>query len=237
MDSAKTAVVRLSVIALLIPMLVLIARLGYHWSLARQVADCEAITRSLEQVDGLQRVPSGGILMLGRNHLARWRNVPDVLLGSDVVVRASPLYRPEAIAACFQRAVAWYQPDITVLLLEMSDASRASDDVFLALDKLLRAREHYGVSPHLVVIPPLDGPAFEAQLEQLQDFTVTLARWARAHPGVHVMPIGTRLYDATGAVDPSLYWPDGETLFATGYERLEQGLREELRTTFGSQQL
>ncbi len=237
MDSARAAVVRLSVVALLIPMVVLVARLGYHWSLARQVADCEAITRSLEQVDGVQRVASGGILMLGRNHLARWRDVPDVILGTDVVVRASPLYRTEAIADCFQRAVAWYQPNITVLLLEMSDASRAPDDVFMALDKLQRAREHYGVSPHLVIIPPLDGPAFEAQLEQLQDFTVKLARWARAQTGVYVMPIGTRLYDATGAVDPSLYWPDGETLFADGYDRLEQGLREELRTTFRSQQL
>ena len=176
MDSARAAVVRLSVVALLIPMVVLVARLGYHWSLARQVADCEAITRSLEQVDGVQRVASGGILMLGRNHLARWRDVPDVMLGTDVVVRASPLYRTEAIADCFQRAVAWYQPNITVLLLEMSDASRASDDVFMALDKLQRAREHYGVSPHLVIIPPLDGPAFETQLEQLQDFTVKLPK-------------------------------------------------------------
>lgn len=183
---------------------------------------CESVRTFLEQTDAVRISKDATVLIIGGETFSKWkfRSARDKMTPDKLRVKASPLMSPLTVSRCFERVVAHYQPITTVLFLDPDDGLGGAQATLNALDEIVEKRTYWSVSPGLVVIPPTITPALKGKADRLEEFASRLEGWASDKVGVESLNTGPLLSDASGAVDPRLFWPDGRTLNVEGCDRL-----------------
>ena len=183
---------------------------------------CESIRTFLEETDQIRVSKDASVLILGGATFTQWkfRSARDKMTPHQLRVKASPLIGPHTVARCFERTVAHYQPMTTVLFLDPEDGLAGAEATLNALDEIVQKRTYWSVSPGLVVVPPTVTPSLQGKAVQLADFETRVQTWAADKVGVETFDTAILLSDASGRVDPRLFWPDGSTLGKEGCDRL-----------------
>ena len=211
---------------LLVPVLLLplvATAISMSVDLAEPLDDsCESVRTFLEQTDAVRISKDATVLVIGGESFTRWkfRSAQGKMTPDKLRVKASPLMSPHTVARCFERAIAHYQPFTTVLFLDPEDGLEGAEATLNALDEIVDKRTYWSVSPGLVVVPPTITPALKGKTERLTAFELNLEAWAADKVGVEILDTGPLFSDASGAVDPRLFWPDGRTLGVEGCDRL-----------------
>lgn len=183
---------------------------------------CESIRTFLEETDQIRVTKDANVLILGGATFTQWkfRSARDKMTPQQLRVKASPLIGPHTVARCFERTVAHYQPMTTVLFLDPEDGLAGAEATLNALDEIVQKRTYWSVSPGLVVVPPTVTPSLQGKAVQLADFETRVQNWAADKVGVETFDTAILLSDASGRVDPRLFWPNGSTLGKAGCDRL-----------------
>lgn len=183
---------------------------------------CESVRTHLEQTDAFRVSKDATVLIIGGETFSKWkfRSAQGKITPDKLRVKASPLMSPNTVARCFERVVAHYQPITTVLFLDPEDGLEGAEATLNALDEIVDKRTYWSVSPGLVVVPPTITPSLKGKTDKLTAFELKLEAWAADKVGVQSLSTGPLFSDASGAVDPRLFWPDGKTLGVEGCDRL-----------------
>jgi hypothetical protein len=182
-------------------------------------SDCGDVTRELEVQDIAYSGATRSVLILGRDSLIRWPHGANSPWQTNAMVKASHLLHPAAVAACFQRLVAHYQPTTTLLLLEPEDIIPGSERALIALEAIAESRAYWSSSPRFVVALPFRGPRFRHGLSQWSQFEQAINA-IEGFPGLEVFDLNGPLLDHRGAPEADFYWPDGKTPSRDAYQAI-----------------
>ena len=192
------------------------------------VENCEQLTGLLEQQDLSSPVPDQGVLLIGDETLRRWRYQPKELAGANVLIRHVSGLSLERIADCFQRAVAFYRPAVTVWLPSEEELALGSDALTRHLQQIFERRSYYSVSPFLAIVLPPNTPAIPNQQQRLAATIDQLRSSMEQQTGTAVIDVSPHLAASSGLPDPTLFWPDGKTLNERGLQQMFKGLSDQL---------
>ncbi|MEY2908596.1 MAG: hypothetical protein RLZZ602_1119 [Pseudomonadota bacterium] len=192
------------------------------------VENCEQLTALLEQQDLSSSVPNQGVLLIGDERLRRWRYQPKELAGADVLTRHVSGLNLERIADCFQRAVAFYRPAITVWLPSEQELAIGNDALTRHIQQIFERRTYYSVSPFLAIAMPPNTPAIPNQQQRLAATIDLLRSSLEQQAGTALIDVSADLAASSGLPDPTLFWPDGKTLNERGLEQMFEGLSAQL---------
>ena len=222
---SRTTLMLLFILALVVPVALTSVRI-YQKQLAPEELNCDVLATTLEAIDTHSTVPRNPILIIGDTTLKHWDH-PLLTVGkNEVIIRSPKGINTSIVGECFQRVVAFYHPRVTVLFIEREELSKPSSIILEALDTIDERRNYYGVSPHLVLIPPMHVPIDGKREERSNNLRHELERWSSQHPGTRVTNISPALEDPTRrTADPKLFWPDGRTLTTEGYRRMNVFLK------------
>jgi hypothetical protein len=182
-------------------------------------SDCGDVTRELEAQDIAYAGATGSILILGRDSLIRWPHGANSPWQTDAMIKASRLLHPAAVAACFQRLVAHYQPTTTLLLLEPQDILAGSERTLMALEAIAASRIYWSSSPRFVVALPFRGPRFRPGASQWSQFEQAMNA-IEGFSGLEILDLNSALLDDRGAPEADFYWPDGKTPSREAYQAI-----------------
>jgi len=190
-------------------------------------SDCGDVTRELEAQDIAYAGATGSILILGRDSMIRWPHGANSPWQTNAMIKASHLLHPAAIAACFQRLVAHYQPTTTLLLLEPEDILAGSERTLTALESMRESRDYWSSSPRFVVALPFRGPRFRNGLSLWSKFEQAINA-IEGFPGLEILDLNGALVDNKGAPNADFYWPDGKTPSRDAYQAIFPNLAQTL---------
>ena len=181
-------------------------------------ADCEPLTQAMERQDENQSFEERSFLLLGRRTLNHWQRGVDWHNQEPLIVRSSSLITPEALGSCFQRAIAYYRPTSTLLILEPTDIVDYAVETLAAVRELMEQRDYWSTSPQLTVVLPFRGPRFKDDLQLWKDYEAAL-RTMIEFPGFSLIDPNGAVINSTGNANPDWFWPDGVTPTRDGFGR------------------
>ena len=190
-------------------------------------ADCEPLTQAMERQDENQSFDERSVLLLGRRTLDQWQRSANWHNQEPLIVRSSTLFTPEALGSCFQRAIAYYRPTSTLLILEPTDIVDYAVETLAASRELMEQRDYWSTSPQLTVVLPFRGPRFNDDLHLWNDFEAAL-RTMIEFPGFSLIDPNGAVINSTGNANPNWFWPDGVTPTRDGFGRAFSVLRQSI---------
>ena len=210
------SVISLSLI-LTLPLAALALRL-FVTSSENVTSDCEALTQAMERQDQKRSFEEHSVLLLGRRTLDHWQRSANWHNQKLLIVRSSSLFTPEALGSCFQRAIAYYRPTSTLLILEPTDIVDYAVETLAAVRELMEQRDYWSTSPQLTVVLPFRGPRFKDDLQLWKDYEAAL-RTMIEFPGFSLIDPNGAVINSTGNANPDWFWPDGVTPTRDGFGR------------------
>jgi len=210
------SVISLSLI-LTLPLAALALRL-FVTSSDNVTADCEPLTQAMERQDQKRSFDERSVLLLGRRTLDQWQRSANWHNQEPLIVRSSTLFTPEALGSCFQRAIAYYRPTSTLLILEPTDIVDYAVETLAAVRELMEQRDYWSTSPQLTVVLPFRGPRFKDDLQLWKDYEAAL-RTMIEFPGFSLIDPNGAVINSTGNANPDWFWPDGVTPTRDGFGR------------------
>ncbi len=211
--------------ALALPIAVFTTKI-YLNSHGDSAADCVSLTTTLEFQDQTQSTKDRHILLLGRRTLSQWEGSSD-WQRKPLLVRTSRAFRPRALSTCFSRAIAYYHPTTTILVLEPEDIVDDTESTIEALESLMEQRDYWSTSPQLTIMLPFRGPRFSADIHLWQNFKTELLSTIDAL-GFYLIDPNTALAGGTNTINPDWYWPDGITPTEEAYRRAYSTLAQSI---------
>jgi len=190
-------------------------------------SDCGDVTRELEAQDIAYSGATRSVLILGRDSLIRWPHGANSPWQTNAMIKASHLLHPAAVAVCFKRLVAHYQPTTTLLLLEPEDILAGSERTLTALESITESRDYWSSSPRFVVALPFRGPRFRNGLSLWSKFEQAINA-IEGFPGLEILDLNGALVDNKGAPNADFYWPDGKTPSRDAYQAIFPTLAQTL---------
>ena len=210
-----------------IPVLVALVSIRYDQTVT-DANSCDELTLLLEQQDVEHGMTKNAILLLGDASVRRWRHRPQKMGQTELMMRTARGLDASLVAGCFERAVAYYQPAITVFLTHKNELMASSKGLQDAIDQILERRDYYSVSPFLVFALPPNSPATPNYDPMLKSSVSLLQAVAENQSGVAVIDLSDSLNNTNGIPDARLFWPDGETPNNEGIRRLMQVLSNQI---------
>ncbi|MAV72788.1 MAG: hypothetical protein CNF01_06195 [Halieaceae bacterium MED-G27] len=213
-------------VALAVPLAVMALRLTVLNPSSANLSCFEA-ERSFESVDFTSALPERPALLLGNRRVANWQATPEAMRGHEVVVRTVPGLAIENLDGCFPRLIGHYQPELVVVMIDAITDEREARSTLNAIEGIVAQRELYGLFFDLWVTPPIETPASTSGLSAvLSSFRDNLAQWAASQANVFIVNPSTQLSNEEGLPDPTLFWPNGDTLNSAGYKKLQTALQD-----------
>ena len=212
-------------LALVLPIAVFTTRLYLNTD-GDSAADCVSLTGTLEFQDQTQSMKDRHIPLLGRRTLSQWQGSSD-WQRKPFIVRTSRAFRPGVLSTCFSRAIAYYHPNTTILVLEPEDIVDEGESTIEALESLIEQRDYWSTSPQLTIMLPFRGPRFRADTHLWQNFKTELLSTIDAL-GFSLIDPNTALEGGTNTINPDWYWPDGITPTEEAYRRVYSTLAQSI---------
>ena len=193
---------------------------------ANQTASCAQLELEFESEDFRGSIPEAPALIIGNQRVRYWQAPPQSVSAKTSIRRSAPGLNPSLINLCFPRLVGFYQPSSVIIPVDTAHAvSIDQSDLITSLQGIIDQRAEYSLDFDLWVVAPTTTPRYEltdkALLEQAR---AADADWTKNKFKVHWVDLQYNFSDATGAADPKLMWPYGNTLNQAGYKRLTDAL-------------
>ena len=193
---------------------------------ANQTASCAQLELEFESEDFKESLPEAPALVIGNQRVRYWRTPPSSVSAQASIRRSTPGLNPSLINQCFPRLVGFYQPSSVIIPIDTAHAvSIDTSELINSLQGIIDQRTEYSLDFDLWVIAPITTPRYESSdkafLEEVREAGV---EWANDKFKVRWLDLQYNFTDVTGAADPKLVWPDGNTLNQAGYKRLTDAL-------------
>lgn len=194
---------------------------------ANATVTCLDAERSFEGVDFKTAVPEQPAMLMGNRRVSDWSSTPTTMRGHDVIVRTIPGLAIENLDGCFPRLIGHYQPELVVVVIDSIEDDKAAQSARDAIAGIVAQRERYGLFFDLWITTPITTPRAATGLSSAPPgFGEALEVWAAELSNVFVIDPSTALSDGEGLPDATLFWPNGDTLTAAGYKKLETALQD-----------
>jgi hypothetical protein len=203
-----------------IPIMVTVLKIAIDTYVTPYSQECHTLVRHFEALDSRQSVRQGGALFVGGEQLAAWRNPPENLGEQPLLIRAHTGLTPVLAAECFERLIGFYQPATLVLWLPTDAISQPIGGLVKVIQDIRELANYYNVAPQVAIVPPIQTPRDGRAYATFGRFRSELISRTKTIPGITVWPLSDALMLRSGHVEATLFWPDGKTLYPSGYQRL-----------------
>ena len=193
---------------------------------ANQTASCAQLELEFESEDFKESIPEAPALIIGNQRVHHWEMPPSFARAQASIRRSSPGLNPSLINQCFPRLVGFYQPSLVVIPVDTAHAvNNDSSELTTALQGIIDQRTEYSLDFDLWVVAPITTPRYELTGKGLlEEVRAAGVEWADDKFKVRWLDLQYNFADETGAADPKLVWPDGDTFNEAGYKRLTDAL-------------
>ena len=193
---------------------------------AIDTASCDQLQYEFELEDFQLSLPESPALVIGGQRVRYWDTPPSLLAGRESIRRSGAGLNLGLIDQCFPRLVGFYQPALVVIPLDTAYAANIDGSaLFAALQGIVDQRTEYSLDFELWVIAPIKTPRYAlTDSPLLEAVKKTGAEWASDKFNVRWLDLEDNFSDESGAANPKLVWPDGNTLNEAGYQRLTDAL-------------
>ncbi len=193
---------------------------------ANQAASCAQLELEFESADFKESLPEAPALIIGNQRVRYWAMPPSSVGAQASIRRSAAGLNPALINKCFPRLVGFYQPTLVVIPVDTAHAvSIDQSELTTALQGIIDQRTEYSLDFDLWVVAPITTPRYElTDKALLEEVRTAGAKWANNKFKVHWLDLQYNFTDETGAADPKLVWPNGNTLNEAGYQRLTNAL-------------
>lgn len=193
---------------------------------ANQTASCAQLELEFESEDFEESLPDSPALIIGNQRVRYWYTPPSSIRAQASIRRSAEGLNPALINQCFPRLVGFYQPSLVVIPIDTAHAVNIEpSDLTTALQGIVDQRAEYALDFDLWVIAPITTPRFElTDRAMLEEARAAGVMWADSKFKVRWLDLQYNFSDETGAADPKLVWPDGDTLNDAAYQRLTNAL-------------
>ena len=193
---------------------------------ANHTASCAQLELEFESEDFKGSIPEAPALIIGNQRVRYWEKSPSSLSARASISRSAPGLNPALINRCFPRLVGFYQPSLVVIPVDTAHAVNIDQsELITALQGIIDQRTEYSLDFDLWVIAPITTPRYESSdkafLEEVREAGV---EWADNKFKLRWLDLQYNFIAETGAADPKLVWPDGDTLNEAGYKKLTDAL-------------
>ena len=193
---------------------------------AIDTGSCDQLQYEFELEDFQLSLPESPSLVIGGQRVRYWDTPPSLLAGRESIRRSGAGLNLGLIDQCFPRLVGFYQPSLVVIPLDTTYIANIDQSaLFEALQGIVDQRTEYSLDFELWVIAPITTPRYALTdsllLEAVREAG---AEWASDKFNVRWLDLEDNFSDESGAADPKLVWPDGNTLNEAGYQRLTDAL-------------
>ena len=193
---------------------------------AIDTASCDQLQYEFELEDFQLSLPESPALVIGGQRVRYWDTPPSLLAGRESIRRSGAGLNLGLIDQCFPRLVGFYQPSLVVIPLDTTYIANIDQSaLFEALQGIVDQRTEYSLDFELWVIAPITTPRYALTDSLLMEAVREAgAEWASDKFNVRWLDLEDNFSDESGAADPKLVWPDGNTLNEAGYQRLTDAL-------------
>ena len=193
---------------------------------ANQTASCAQLELEFESEDFKKSLPEAPALIIGNQRVHHWETPPSFVRARASIRRSAPGLNPPLINQCFPRLVGFYQPSSVIIPVDTAHAvSIDQSDLINSLQGIIDQRAEYSLDFDLWVVAPITTPRYEVTDKGLlEEVRAAGFDWANDKFKVRWLDLQYNFADETGAADPKLVWPDGNTLNEAGYKRLTDAL-------------
>ena len=193
---------------------------------ANQTASCAQLELEFESEDFKESIPEAPALIIGNQRVRYWERPPSSVRTQTSIRRSAPGLNPSLINQCFPRLVGFYQPSSVIIPVDTAHAvSIDQSDLITSLQGIIDQRAEYSLDFDLWVVAPITTPRYElTDKGLLEEVRAAGIAWADDKFKVRWLDLQYNFDDETGAADPKLVWPDGNTLNQAGYKRLTDAL-------------
>lgn len=214
-----------------IPIIVTVLKIFIDTQITPNSQECRTLVLQFETVDSQQSIRQHGTLFVGGEQLVAWSNPPESLGEQPLLIRAHVGLTPELAAECFERLIGFYQPATLVLWLPTDSINKPIGRLVAVLQDIRELANYYNVAPQIAVVPPIQTPRDGQAYATFGRFRSELTSRAKTIPGMTIWPLSDVLMPRPGQLDAALFWPDGKTLYPTGYRRLATRLEQHSQDT------
>ena len=193
---------------------------------ANQTASCAQLELEFESEDFKESLPEAPALIIGNHRVHLWETPTSFVRAQASIRRSSPGLNPPLINQCFPRLVGFYQPSLVVIPVDTTYAVNIDpSELTTELQGIIDQRTEYSLDFDLWVVAPITTPHYElSDKDSLEEVRAAGFDWANDKFKVRWLDLQYNFADETGAADPKLVWPDGDTLNEAGYKRLTDAL-------------
>ena len=193
---------------------------------ANQTASCAQLELEFESEDFKESLPEAPALIIGNQRVHHWEMPTSFVRAQASIRRSSPGLNPPLINQCFPRLVGFYQPSLVVIPVDTTYAVNIDpSELTTELQGIIDQRTEYSLDFDLWVVAPITTPHYElSDKDSLEEVRAAGFDWANDKFKVRWLDLQYNFADETGAADPKLVWPDGDTLNEAGYKRLTDAL-------------
>lgn len=193
---------------------------------AIDTGSCDQLQYEFELEDFQLSLPESPSLVIGGQRVRYWDTPPSLLAGRESIRRSGAGLNLGLIDQCFPRLVGFYQPSLVVIPLDTTYIANIDQSaLFEALQGIVDQRTEYSLDFELWVIAPITTPRYALTDSLLMEAVREAgAEWASDKFNVRWLDLEDNFSDESGAADPKLVWPDGNTLNEAGYQRLTDAL-------------
>ena len=193
---------------------------------AIDTGSCDQLQYEFELEDFQLSLPESPSLVIGGQRVRYWDTPPSLLAGRESIRRSGAGLDLGLIDQCFPRLVGFYQPALVVIPLDTTYTANIDQSaLFEALQGIVDQRTEYSLDFELWVIAPITTPRYALTDSLLMEAVREAgAEWASDKFNVRWLDLEDNFSDESGAADPKLVWPDGNTLNEAGYQRLTDAL-------------
>lgn len=209
-----------------IPIIVTALKIFIDKQVTPYTQECHTLVRHFEALDSQQSVRQRGTLFVGGERLVAWRNPPENLGEQPLLVRAHAGLTPLLAAECFERLIGFYQPTTLVLWLPTSAVKQPVGGLVKIIQDMRELANYYNVAPQIAIVPPIQTPRDGQAYATFGRFRGELISGTKTIPGITIWSLSDALMPTAGHVEATLFWPDGKTLYPSGYERLTTRLEQ-----------
>ena len=193
---------------------------------ANQTVSCTQLELEFESEDFKESLPEAPALIIGNQRVHHWETPPSFVRAQASIRRSAPGLNPSLINQCFPRLVGFYQPSLVVIPVDTTYAVNIDpSELTTELQGIIDQRTEYSLDFDLWVVAPITTPRYElSDKGLLEESRAAGFDWTNDKFKVRWLDLQYNFADETGAADPKLVWPDGDTLNEDGYKRLTDAL-------------
>jgi hypothetical protein len=220
-------IIWISIVVLSIPALLLGARL-LQLSGDTDRLSCDTFHDAFETYDNVSSVTQRSVLIISSTLDPRWQSTSPVIGGFETIIRGHKQITPNWVGQCFARLVGHYQPRHLIILLDSGLFLRSDDRLREDLSFILNERKRYHLDMTISIIGALKTPANLDNATSIDAGNQAIEAWANSQRDVRFVAPNARFTGLYRQPNPSLFWPDGQTLSDLGNEAMISILRQEI---------